>query len=69
MDAQEKLRVLVQHWLDHNEQHTGEYRKRIDQAGQYSADLAKIIEHSGEITHILQKILSKMFPHNSSPGE
>ncbi len=34
MDQKKKLTVVVEHWIEHNESHSGEYKKWAKEAGE-----------------------------------
>lgn len=33
MNESDKLRVLIPHWIEHNEEHAGEFRRWLEAAG------------------------------------
>jgi hypothetical protein len=33
MDERKKLKVVIEHWIEHNEGHAGEYKKWAEKAG------------------------------------
>jgi hypothetical protein len=41
MDQKKKLSVVIEHWIEHNESHVGEYRKWAERAGDLGLDLVK----------------------------
>jgi len=41
MDQKEKLSVVIEHWIEHNEGHIGEYKKWAQTAGELGLDLVK----------------------------
>ncbi len=41
MDQKKKLSVVVEHWIEHNESHMGEYKKWAQTAGELGLDLVK----------------------------
>ena len=49
-DVQEKLRVLLDYWIEHNSEHEKEFRDWADKVGSLSTEVAKQ----------LQKAASKM---------
>jgi hypothetical protein len=41
MDNIQKLSVVIEHWIEHNEAHTGEYQKWAKTAGEMGLKLVK----------------------------
>lgn len=41
MDQKKKLLVVIEHWIEHNESHMGEYKKWAQTAGELGLDLVK----------------------------
>ncbi|MGA2315855.1 MAG: hypothetical protein ABSG71_05690 [Thermodesulfobacteriota bacterium] len=41
MDQKKKLSVVIEHWIEHNEGHIGEYKKWAQTAGELGLDLVK----------------------------
>ena len=41
----EKLQVLLPHWIEHNTEHTAEFRRWAEQAGSAAADILAAAEH------------------------
>jgi hypothetical protein len=54
MDEKEKLSVVIEHWIEHNESHLGEYRKWAQRAGEMGLSAVK-----GEIDEAIE-MLSKL---------
>jgi hypothetical protein len=52
MDQKKKLSVVIEHWIEHNESHMGEYKKWAQTAGELGLDLVKteIEEAMGKIS-------------------
>ncbi len=38
MDQKRKLSVVIEHWIEHNESHMGEYKKWAQTAGELGLD-------------------------------
>jgi len=51
MDQKKKLSVVIEHWIEHNESHRGEYKKWAQTAGELGLDSVKaeIEEAMGKI--------------------
>ncbi len=41
MDQKKKLSVVIEHWIEHNESHRGEYKKWAQTAGELGLDSVK----------------------------
>ncbi|MBI5506483.1 MAG: hypothetical protein HY899_16955 [Deltaproteobacteria bacterium] len=39
MTEQEKLRVLLAHWIEHNREHADQFRRRAPMAGQSAGEI------------------------------
>ena len=52
MDQKKKLSVVIEHWIEHNESHMGEYKKWAQTAGELGLDLveAEIEEAVGKLS-------------------
>ena len=51
MDQKKKLSVVIEHWIEHNESHKGEYKKWAQTAGELGLDSVKT-----EIEEAMEKI-------------
>jgi hypothetical protein len=65
MDQKKKLSVVIEHWIEHNESHMGEYKKWAHTAGELGLDLVKaeIEEAVGKLSQSnqhLEKALKAM---------
>lgn len=54
MNEREKLRVLIPHWIEHNQEHAGEFRRWAEAAG----DLAPEILAAAEAMNIANQSLA-----------
>ena len=64
MENKEKLRVLLQHWIDHNEGHAEEFerwRQVADSDGEagIASDIAEAIKSVGKANESLRAALTK----------
>ena len=41
MDQKKKLSVVIEHWVEHNESHMGEYKRWAQTAGELGLDSVK----------------------------
>jgi hypothetical protein len=41
MDPKNKLSVMIEHWIEHNESHKGEYKRWAQTAGELGLDSVK----------------------------
>ena len=60
MNEQEKLRVLIPHWIEHNEEHANEFRRWAEQAGEAAADVLTAAEGMNRVNGSLAKALEKL---------
>jgi hypothetical protein len=69
MDDIQKLRVLIPHWMEHNEEHALEFQRWAETAGDATADLLAAVETLGQVNQILATALEKLggaLPHQHS---
>jgi hypothetical protein len=57
MNETDKLRVLIPHWIEHNNEHAAEFRHWAEQAGDASAD---ILAATDAMAHINEQLLSAL---------
>jgi len=67
MDQKKKLSVVIEHWIEHNESHMGEYKKWAQTASELGLDMvrAEIEEAMGKLSQSnkhLEKALNVMSP-------
>jgi delta-aminolevulinic acid dehydratase/porphobilinogen synthase len=60
MDELEKLRVLLPHWIEHNQEHAVEFREWAAQAGEAGADIVAASEQMEAANRYLQAALDKL---------
>jgi uncharacterized DUF497 family protein len=60
MNEAEKLRVLIPHWIEHNQEHAEEYRRWAEKAGEASADIFKAAQALVQINAELEAALEKL---------
>ena len=51
MDQKKKLSVVIEHWIEHNQSHMGEYKRWAQTAGELGLDSVK-----AEIEEAMEKI-------------
>ena len=51
MDQKKKLSIVIEHWIEHNEGHLGEYKKWAQTAGELGLNLVK-----AEIEQAVEKL-------------
>ena len=51
MDQKKKLSVVIEHWIEHNESHMGEYKKWAQTAGELGLDSVR-----AEIEEAMRKL-------------
>ncbi|MGD2155753.1 MAG: hypothetical protein PVG14_10095 [Anaerolineales bacterium] len=60
MNEVEKLRVLIPHWIEHNREHEGEFRRWAKQAGEASEDILAAAEDIKDANKALKAALEKL---------
>ena len=62
MDQKKKLSVVIEHWIEHNESHKGEYKKWAQTAGELGLDSvrAEIEEAMGKISQSNQHLMKAL---------
>ena len=45
----EKLKILVEHWIEHNEEHINKYKEWVEKLKNDREDLAELIAESVEL--------------------
>ena len=68
MNEVEKLRVLIPHWMEHNEEHAEEYRRWAEEAPEASEDLIAAVEVLSEVNQKLGVALGKLGGELSHPS-
>ena len=60
MNEIDKLRVLIHHWIDHNEEHADEFRSYAKQAGKASTDILAAADAMSRVNEFLEAALEKL---------
>jgi len=60
MREEQKLRVLIPHWIKHNGEHAGEFRRWAGQAGDAAADIRAAAEALARVNERLEAALEKL---------
>jgi hypothetical protein len=60
VNDQEKLRILLGHWIEHNEEHADEFRRWADKAGAAAPDVLAAAERMGQVNQALAEALEKL---------
>jgi hypothetical protein len=65
MDQKKKLSVVIEHWVEHNESHMGEYKRWAQTAGELGldsveAEIEKAMEKISQSNEHLEKALRGM---------
>jgi hypothetical protein len=62
MEQKKKLSVVIEHWIEHNESHKGEYKKWAQTAGELGLDSVKaeIEEAMGNISQSNQHLMKAL---------
>lgn len=67
MNERKKLRVLIPHWIEHNEEHAEEFRHWAARAGDAAADLEEAATQMTQVNRALAAALEKLggaLPHD-----
>ena len=60
MNEQEKLRVLIPHWIEHNEEHAHDFRRWSEQAGEAGKEILAAAEGMVRVNMSLEIALEKL---------
>jgi hypothetical protein len=60
MKEMDKLRVLIPHWIEHNEEHAEEFRSFVGQAGDASADILDAAYAMNRVNEYLRSALKTL---------
>ena len=60
MNETDKLRVLIPHWIEHNEEHASEFRSWAERAGDASQDILAAADATAHINESLMSALEKL---------
>jgi hypothetical protein len=60
MKDEDKLRVLIPHWMRHNDEHGAEFRRWVDQAGAAAADIEAAAVALARVNEALAAALEKL---------
>ena len=60
MKEQEKLRVLIPHWIAHNQEHADEFVNWAEQAGDAKIDLQSAADAVAQANKSLSEALKKL---------
>ena len=69
MNEMEKLRVLIPHWIEHNQEHADEFRRWAENAGDASTEILTAAQAMQEVNGLLSAALKKLggaLPHPHS---
>ncbi|MBC7231784.1 MAG: hypothetical protein H5T68_00880 [Chloroflexi bacterium] len=57
---QDKLRLLLPHWIEHNEEHANEFRRWAEKAGPAQADILSAADDLEKVNQTLARALEKL---------
>lgn len=69
MNEVEKLRVLIPHWIEHNQEHAEEFRRWAENAGDASTEILTAAQAMQQVNGLLSTALEKLggaLPHPHS---
>ena len=67
MNEVDKLRVLIPHWIEHNEEHAAEFRRWAEEAGSAAEDILDAADSMSRVNQSLAIALDKLggaLPHS-----
>lgn len=67
MNEVDKLRVLIPHWIEHNDEHAGEFRRWAEEAGGATEDILNAADSMSRVNQSLAIALEKLggaLPHS-----
>ncbi len=60
MKEEDKLRVLIPHWLEHNQEHADEFRRWAETAGEVGSEILAAAEAMNAANQSLAAALEKL---------
>jgi len=60
MNEVDKLRVLIPHWIEHNEEHANEFRKWAQKSGDISGSILAAADSIMQANEYLEVALEKL---------
>lgn len=68
-DVQEKLKVLLDYWIEHNSEHEQEFRDWADKAASSSAEVAKVLQKAAtKMTAVSEELMKAKQALSKSKG-
>jgi hypothetical protein len=64
-DEKTKLKTLLSYWVEHNEEHSGEFREWAEKAremgeAEVAAEIMQAVENMEKVSEILSKTLQRL---------
>ena len=69
MNKVDKLRVLIPHWIEHNDEHASEFLTWAAEAGKAEADILEAADYMSRLNQSLASALKKLggpLQHNNT---
>ena len=60
MNEEEKLRVLIPHWIEHNQEHAAEFLRWVEQAGEAAPEILAAADEMIRVNDSLTAALEKL---------
>lgn len=60
MNEIEKLRALIPHWIEHNEEHADEFMRWAERAGETAVDLRTSVAAMAKVNDALSAAVEKL---------
>jgi len=65
MDEKDKLKTLLSYWVEHNEEHSGEFKEWAEKAremgeAEVADEIMQAVGHMDKVSEILSKTLKRL---------
>ena len=65
MDEKDKLKTLLRYWVEHNEEHSGEFKEWAEKAremgeAEVADEIMQVVGHMYKVSEILSKTLKRL---------
>ena len=60
MNEMKKLRLLIPHWIEHNDEHAEEFLRWVEHAGEASPDMLAAVAAVAQVNRALTVALDKL---------
>jgi hypothetical protein len=60
MNNLDKIRVLIPHWIEHNKEHTDEFKRWAGHAEEATPDILAAVDAMGQVNKLLMAAMEKL---------